>query len=196
MTAILVTWNPNGGPGGADFMVREHDICVEASDIRAEGGDMVVRFSWDTGNRHRDLEAGVVLYVLQVGEHIPPAWRGIVRVGTMLDRDQVRAALGREPSWPGEGPVFWDPNWNPSARKPRRKYVYVEWGDALPQDNPLPKAALKRANLRWWNGNPVNWDEGGIQTSGYMFDATSEARLKGMWSRQMQRRAGWSPGGE
>jgi hypothetical protein len=64
MTAILLTWNPNGGPGGAEFMVREHDLCVRASKLRADGSDITVDFAWDTGNRVNGIDKGVLLYVL------------------------------------------------------------------------------------------------------------------------------------
>jgi hypothetical protein len=71
-----------------------------------------------------------------------------------------------------------------------KQQVFVEWGDAVPQYYPLPIADLKRANLRWHNGNPVNWGEGGIRQGGYLFDAASEAKLDRLWSQHFQRYLG------
>jgi hypothetical protein len=138
-------------------MVREHDACVIATEIRADGNDCVVRFHWDTGNRVNGIDPGDRVYLLQQGDEYP---RGIVRVGTIV------------------GPV------EPVNQDRWKNQVLVEWGDAVSQDDPLPVSDLADSDLRTWEHNPVNWSE--VRQGGMMFDAMSEAKLDRLWSRHIQ----------
>lgn len=64
-------------------------------------------------------------------------------------------------------------------------YVPIEWDAAVPLDEPLPIAALKREipDARIWHGTPLNWDR--LERTGvHIHDDTADA-IEPLWAAHL-----------
>ncbi len=145
-------------------VVRPHRKCRSHTHFECpatrwlHGGDIRVRFSWDTGNRKKDVDAGDRVLMLCTGDE----FRGIVRDGHTL------------------GPIFQDPHWHPRADGRPGNFVDIEWGTAVPLEDALPTSLLKTRIPE------VKWDR--LQSSGVLLrDPLVIGRLERLWSDHADR---------